>query len=152
MRKDVLQFSCKLGLQDCIVTARKLYQEWMNDENVNNIPKNFRSFVYCTAVKYGSRHEWNFALNQYKKEVDSNSRKELQYGMSCTKEPWLINNYLNNQLDQSITRKQDGATGIIYSLFNPYSNLITWNFVKNNWDELVKRVQSKIRIFFFKLI
>ena len=111
----------------------------MNDENVNSIPKNFRSFVYCTAIKYGTRSEWNFALDQYKKEVDSNSKKELQYGLSCSKEPWLINNFLNNQLDQRITRKQDAATGIIYSLFNPYSNIITWNFVKNNWNELVKR-------------
>ncbi len=139
MRKDILQFTCKLGSQDCIKTARRHFQEWMNDENVNNIPKNFRSFVYCTAIKYGTTSEWNFALDQYKKEVDSNSKKELQNGMSCSKEPYLINKFLNNQLDQRITRKQDAATGIIYSLFNPYSNIITWNFVKNNWNELVKR-------------
>ena len=111
----------------------------MSDETTNNIPKNYRSFVYCTSIKYGTRNEWNFALNQYKLEADSNSKRELQYGMSCSREPSLINTFLRNQLDTKITRKQDSVTGIVYAASNSYSSLITWNFIKNNWNELVDR-------------
>ena len=104
-------------------------------------PKNYRSLVYCTSIKLGSEIEWSFANEQYEKETDSNIKRSLQYGMSCTKEPWLINKHLNNQINRTKIRNQDSLIGIRYGATKSFSNMITWNFVKNNWLELIKQNQ-----------
>jgi hypothetical protein len=44
------------------------------------IPKNYRSFVYCVAIKNGGWREWAFAWKQYEAEKDPVSKKSLQYG------------------------------------------------------------------------
>jgi hypothetical protein len=44
------------------------------------IPKNYRSFVYCVAIKNGGWREWAFAWKQYEVEKDLVSKKSLQYG------------------------------------------------------------------------
>lgn len=53
--------------------------------------------------------------------------------MSCSKEPWLLNKHLNNQINQTKTRNQDSLTGLRYATYKSYSNMITWDFIKNNW-------------------
>jgi hypothetical protein len=59
--------------------------------------------------------------------------------MSCAKEPWLIKKHLNNQMNQTKIRNQDSVIGIRYGTTKSYSFIITWNFVKNNWLELIKQ-------------
>ena len=56
--------------------------------------------------------------------------------MSCTKEPWLIAQHLNNQLNESKVRTQDFLFGIRYATYKSYSNVIAWAFVKNNWNTI----------------
>lgn len=60
--------------------------------------------------------------------------------MSCTKEPWLLNKHLNNQLNETKVRVQDSLTGLRYTTYKPYSNVIAWNFIKNNWNQLIQRL------------
>ena len=56
--------------------------------------------------------------------------------MSCTKQPWLISRYLNDQLNSSKVRLQDAASGLSLMASRTYGNLRTWTFLKDNWDEL----------------
>lgn len=95
--------------------------------------------MYCTSIKHGSYEEWNFASLQYDKENDANSKRELNYGMSCTRDHWVQIKYLNNQLDQNKTRSQDSLNGLRFSAINPYASDITWSFIKSNWDTLLTR-------------
>ena len=59
--------------------------------------------------------------------------------MACTKEPWLIKKYLNDQNNSSKVRLQDAANGISAMAIKSYGNQITWEFVKDNWDELFSK-------------
>ena len=95
--------------------------------------------MYCTAIKHGSRAEWDFASNEYDKEMDANSKRSLQYAMSCTREPWLVMRYLNNQMNDQIVRRQDSLIGLRVALANSYSNKIAWVFLKKNWQLLLDR-------------
>jgi len=98
--------------------------------------------VYCNAIKYGTYKEWSFALEQYMLEKDSNAKRDLQYGMSCSKEPWIITKYLNLQLNDSVVRKQDAIFGLRYSLSHPSSFIHAYDFVKAKWFGLVNNVSS----------
>ena len=81
-----------------------------------------------------------FASSTFTNEIDSSHKADLQYGMSCAREPHLIRSYLEDQLDQSKVRVQDTVTGIGYAASNVYANSVTWNFVKENWSVFVERL------------
>jgi hypothetical protein len=59
--------------------------------------------------------------------------------MACAKEPWLIKRFLNDQLNETKVRRQDSLRGINSAARSPYGNLITWNFVKEFWQDLFTR-------------
>lgn len=106
---------------------------------LKRIPGSYRSFIYCTAIRNGGDKEWEFASAQYDKEQQSSQRTNLQQGMSCTKQPWLISRYLNDQINSSKVRLQDSAAGISRMAASANGNLRTWIFVKENWNNLVSK-------------
>ena len=59
--------------------------------------------------------------------------------MSCTRIGFLISRFLNDQLDKNKVRVQDSLSGLRSAATKAEGNLVTWNFVKNNWDELFSR-------------
>ncbi len=106
---------------------------------MTRIPASYRSFVYCTAIRNGGDKEWEFASLQYDKEQSAGQRNELQNGMSCTKQPWLVTRFLNDQLNSSKVRLQDSAIGLRIIALRPYANMRTWTFVKDSWEKLFMR-------------
>ena len=77
---------------------------------------------------------------QYDNETDSNARNDLQFGMSCSKEPFLIKQFLKDQLNITKVRSQDTLTGLRAASRSYYSTEYTWNFVKENWNQLLERL------------
>ena len=65
-----------------------MYNMWMNNPNSFSISSDYRSIVYCMAIQYGGEKEWSFAMTNYLKETDARHRSNLQYGMSCAREPY----------------------------------------------------------------
>ena len=94
--------------------------------------------MYCTAIREGGEKEWNFAWEQYKSETNANAKNTLQSGMSCSRQPWIISNFLSNQIGPFV-RTQDGISGLRAAAVKAESNLKTWNFIKENWDLLFLR-------------
>jgi aminopeptidase N len=135
----IIKKACELGVEDCILTAKNYFREWMNnnDKLKNLIPKKFRSIVYCAAIKHGGKLEWEFALEQYKTEINLNSKENLRFGLSCANELWQVNAYLNMQLNEKHTQSKDCIGGLRYGMFS--SSWLTWSFVKENWDKLFDR-------------
>ena len=67
--------------------------------------------------------------------------------MSCSREPWLINKYLKLQLNETIVRKQDAINGLRYSLSHSTSHYYAWNFIKENWNEIINRYYKNEQTF-----
>ena len=118
----------------------------------DRIPGNFRSFIYCTAIRNGGDKEWTFLSDQYEKEISANQRDYLQTGMSCTKQPWLISRYLNDQINSSKVRLQDAPYGFTKIAVTGSGNLRTWTFVKDNWNYLVSKLKNNIKTFFYRFL
>ena len=110
------------------------------------IPTDFRFFIYCVAIREGGDKEWYFAERQYRKENDSLEISNLLIGMSCTKQSWLIDRFLTNLLDKNITKDEDVLSGLFTASLRPDSIFKTWNFVKENWEELYARYSQCYKI------
>ena len=109
---------------------------------LNRIPGNYRNFIYCTAIRHGGDKEWEFASVQYEKEFkigQPSQRIILQTAMACSKDPWLISRFLNDQINSTKVRIQDATSGSSQIGGQTHGHIKTWLFLKDNWDYLVSR-------------
>ncbi|MEQ2264561.1 hypothetical protein XENORESO_012548, partial [Xenotaenia resolanae] len=131
---NAISLACSTGVEGCRELASGWFKEWMNNPAVNNINANLKSTVYCTAIAAGGDEEWDFVWKMYKNATIASEVDKLMHALSCTKEPWLLNRYLQYCLDPEKIRKQDVSFTFIYIAQNPIGQPLAWDFIRSNWD------------------
>uniref|UniRef100_A0A8C1WMZ1 Aminopeptidase n=1 Tax=Cyprinus carpio TaxID=7962 RepID=A0A8C1WMZ1_CYPCA len=104
----------------------------------SRIPPNLKNTVYCNAIAAGGVEEWDFGWQMFKKSTIAAEAGKLLYGLSCTKEPWLLNRYLEFTIDPKQVRKQDAAFAIVYISGNVIGQPLVWDFVRAKWEQITK--------------
>uniref|UniRef100_A0A3Q3EZX3 ERAP1-like C-terminal domain-containing protein n=1 Tax=Labrus bergylta TaxID=56723 RepID=A0A3Q3EZX3_9LABR len=102
----------------------------------SSISPNLKSTVYCSAIAAGGVEEWDFAWSMFKKATIASEAEKLMYALSCTKQPWLLNRYLEYCLDPEKIRKQDATFTITYIAANSVGQSLAWDFIRSNWDHI----------------
>ena len=68
---------------------------------------------------------------------NANERNNIYKGLSCTREVWILQKYLDMTLDPtSPIRKQDGSSVISRIARNPLGKYMTWNWLRNQWTDV----------------
>jgi len=134
-RGIAIDITCFYKNEDCIKTAQQRYQNWMVDET-QIISNQYRSDVYCTAIRAGGVNEWDYAWEQYLKSNSAQHQSSLRYGMSCSEEPWIINRYIERVMNKNYVRLQDQSSTLSYIGRHESSKYIAWAFAVNNYDRL----------------
>lgn len=133
--------ACATGFKPCIRRAQQLYEDWMNSADplsFNEILPDQYHTIYCTAIKYGSSSEWNFAYQMSFNVTSSQHRDRLLEALGCSREPWLLVRYLSLALDvDSGIRRQDGPLVVGAVAKNPIARSIVFAFLRHRFDELV---------------
>ncbi|GFY53409.1 aminopeptidase Ey [Trichonephila inaurata madagascariensis] len=127
--------------EDCIQKAQERFNRWRQEpDNVNIVPPNLRSVVYCTAVSYGGEDVWNFLWERYKAAQVASEKDKFMYALACAREPWLLTRYLNWSLtSDSGIRRQDGSYVFRSVGAKLYGRDLTFNYVRDKWDAIFKR-------------
>ena len=76
---------------------------------------------------------------RYLTENDLTFKKQLHKELAKTNNTELLEKYLNDQLNETKVNREDCLSGIQYCIYNPVAHIITWNFVKTNWDLLYEK-------------
>ncbi|KAM4602441.1 aminopeptidase Ey-like [Polymixia lowei] len=129
-----ISMACSTGLEACEKLTTGWYRDWMNNPYKNPINPNLRSTVYCSAIAAGGLEEWNFGWSMYKNATIASEADKLMYALSCTKQPWLLNRYLEYCLDPEKVRKQDATITIVSIAGNPVGQPLAWDFIRDKWD------------------
>ncbi|XP_034540681.1 aminopeptidase Ey-like [Notolabrus celidotus] len=129
---NAISMACKSGLEECQTLATTWFKEWMDTKN-NSIHPNLRSTVYCNAIAAGGADEWEFAWTEFEKASIATEAEKIRYALSCTKQPWLLNRYLEYTLDANKIRKQDATSTIVYIAGNVVGQSLAWDFVRARW-------------------
>uniref|UniRef100_A0A8C6UFB3 Aminopeptidase n=1 Tax=Neogobius melanostomus TaxID=47308 RepID=A0A8C6UFB3_9GOBI len=129
---NAISLACKTGHKECTDLAKGWFEMWMNNPAKNPIHPNLRSTVYCNAIAAGGAKEWEFAWAQFTK-ANAIEADKLRYAMACTKEPWLLNRYLEYTLTPEKMRKQDATSTIVYIANNVVGQALTWDFIRARW-------------------
>ncbi|XP_032687651.1 aminopeptidase N [Odontomachus brunneus] len=141
-RIDVLNWACDFGHEDCLLNAVQQFRNWRNTPNpdVNNpISPNLKGVVYCTAIRVGGQSEWEFAWQRYRSTNVGSEKDLLLQALGCTREPWLLNRYLDWSVTENTgIRKQDAARVFNAVANNVVGQPIAFSYFRNKWARLRK--------------
>ncbi len=156
-RDLIISTACHYNLDDCVQHAQTLFQQWFNQPSINSIEANYRSVVYCTIVRLGSRKEFYFLLHQYRESNDPQEKARIQSALACTRDIELIRYLLEIHFDfqLNIIRRQDGLSGIRIICRNFIAETECWNvgilyvfdgnnYLKNSVHQLLLLILSKM--------
>ncbi|KAG7327353.1 hypothetical protein KOW79_008959 [Hemibagrus wyckioides] len=132
-----LSLACSTGVQGCRDLTKHWFRQWMQEPDNNRIHPNLRSTVYCNAVAAGGVEEWDFCWKMFKKSTVAAEAVKLRSALSCTKQPWLLNRFLEYTLDPEKIRKQDATTTIGSIASNVIGQPLAWDFVRERWEYLL---------------
>ncbi|KAI4800388.1 hypothetical protein KUCAC02_013271 [Chaenocephalus aceratus] len=131
---NAISMACSTGVDGCKELTSGWFAEWMNNPAVNKISPNLKYTVYCSAIAAGGEKEWEFAWAAFKNATIASEADKLMSALSCSKQPWLLNRYLEYCLDPKKIRKQDATSTIISIASNSVGQPLAWDFVRSRWD------------------
>ncbi|XP_038611156.1 glutamyl aminopeptidase [Tachyglossus aculeatus] len=137
LRASVLGLACKMGDEEALQNASSLFEKWLTGTSQ---PVNLRLLVYRYGMQNsGDEKSWNYMLEKYKQTTLAQEKEKLLYGLASVKNVTLLSRYLDYLTNSSIIKTQDVFTVIRYISYNTYGKVMAWDWVRLNWDYLVKR-------------
>ncbi|XP_036997687.2 aminopeptidase Q [Artibeus jamaicensis] len=129
---------CFLGLEDCLQLSRELFKNWMNHPE-NEIPYPIKTVVLCYGVALGSDKEWDFLFSIYTNNTEEEEERiQLIYAMSCSKDPWILNRFMEYAISTSPFSFND--TNIIEVVAaSEVGRYVAKDFLVNNWQAVSER-------------
>jgi aminopeptidase N len=122
------------GHENTINLVKAIYSD---KDQVNKLLPDEKSIVYKTIVRWGTVTEFNNVVELYKKATFAPDKKRYMYALAATKDPLLIQRVLNMALSNDV-RNQDTVSLLAAVASYSEGRLLTWNFIKKNWNELYK--------------
>ncbi|XP_056110997.1 alanyl (membrane) aminopeptidase-like b [Rhinichthys klamathensis goyatoka] len=139
---NAISVACTHGLPDCIEMATSLFMDYKNGTNL--IHPNLRRAIYCSAIAAGDEDDWEFVWEEYQRTTVAAEKDKLRYALSCTKEIWLLNRYLEYTLDPSKIRNMDMVSTINYIAKNVAGQPLAWDFVRGKWSYITQEYGAGI--------
>ncbi|XP_078097230.1 aminopeptidase N-like [Mustelus asterias] len=136
---NAVSVACGYGFQECQEMARGMYRKWMETTGANLIPVNLKTSIYCNAIAAGTEKEWDFAWGKLQNTTIATEAAKLRSALSCTKQPWLLNRYLQYTLDPTKIRKQDATSTIVSIASNVVGQPLAWDFVRAKWKYIFEQ-------------
>uniref|UniRef100_G3PPF5 Aminopeptidase n=1 Tax=Gasterosteus aculeatus aculeatus TaxID=481459 RepID=G3PPF5_GASAC len=133
---NAISMACRTGVEGCTELTTGWFREWMNNPTNNKISPNLKYTVYCSAIAAGGVEEWDFAWSMFRNTTIATEADKLMSALSCTKQPWLLNRYLEYCLDPQKIRKQDATSTIVSIASNVLGQPLAWDFVRAKWDHI----------------
>ncbi|KAL7403064.1 hypothetical protein ABVT39_023856 [Epinephelus coioides] len=130
---NAISLACRTGHEECQNLTKTWFKHWM-DTDENQINPNLRSTVYCNAIAAGGAKEWEFAWSKFENATIATEAEKLRSALACTKQPWLLNRYLEYTLNPDMIRKQDATSTIVYIANNVVGQPLAWDFVRARWS------------------
>lgn len=133
LRSLALSNAALYGDEKIIKHAKKLFKE----RDVNPIRADIRSAVYNTVASYGGEKEWKVFKELYKKEKMHEEQDRYSRALTYFRSESILEKTLKLAMSPDI-RNQDSPFIIAMTWSNRYGRDLTWNFVKQNYPEILK--------------
>uniref|UniRef100_A0A0B8RZR1 Aminopeptidase n=1 Tax=Philothamnus irregularis TaxID=1899461 RepID=A0A0B8RZR1_9SAUR len=137
LRTTVLEFACNMDDPEALANASSQFKTWINGTRLD---VNIRLLVYRFGMQHsGDEEAWNYMFEKYTTATLAQEKEKLLYGLASVKNITLLNRFLNCIKNTTLIRSQDVFTVLRYISFNSYGKTMAWDWVRLNWEYLVKR-------------
>ncbi|CAF0711353.1 unnamed protein product [Brachionus calyciflorus] len=140
LQLSTLRIMCNLGLNDCIEKAKFHFNNWID----NDIPleSNLKNIIYRTVIKYSDDKTWYKLYQRTISTTDNSEKLRMFRGLASSRDPLLLSFLLKQSSDPNVIRLQDSTSLISYVAFNTYGRRLTYDYLEENWNELVQKFGS----------
>lgn len=103
----------------------------------SRIPRDLRGTIYCTALRNGDEHHWDFLWDRYLASNVGAEKTLILSSLGCTREVWILDKYLDMSLDaESGIRKQDMLIAYSSVIANDNGYLLAKKFFFSNIERI----------------
>jgi puromycin-sensitive aminopeptidase len=134
LRPRLLGPAGKCGDAETIKEAQRRFAE----RGSSPIPGDLRGTVYQISARFGDEATYEQLLQMYKQTELQEEGRRILAALTSFKDQKLIMRTLDLALSQDV-RSQDSVIVIMHATANRNGHELGWQFIQDNWPELVKR-------------
>ncbi|KAH8273103.1 hypothetical protein KR018_001059 [Drosophila ironensis] len=139
LRIKVLSTACSLGHQSSLEQATTLFNQWLASPATRPSP-DIRDVVYYYGLQQvNTEAAWDQVWQLYLNEDDAQEKLKLLNAVCSVQVPWILRRLINWAWDETLVRRQDYFTLLGYISTNPVGQNLVWDYVRENWEQLVER-------------
>ncbi|XP_070073721.1 aminopeptidase N-like [Drosophila takahashii] len=150
LKTMVVDWACEYQVSDCVSRAQSYFRRWRSEANPdekNPIPINFRSTVYCTAIRHGTDEDWDFLWTRYKKSNVGSEKQTILSTLGCSREVWILQRYLKAAFDpEGPIRMHDSSLSFQAVASNEVGFHLAKDYLIDNVDSIIKNFDRPTRL------
>lgn len=137
-RKLLLGTAASSGHQAIVSEGQKKYTAWKSGDD-KAIHQNLRSVIFNLAVANGGQEEYDTIKAEFKKTTSADGREICIQALGRSKDPTRAWDLLDFVTSEEVA-PQDAHGGIVAISNNNDTRFVGWEFTKQNWDRVFKRL------------
>ncbi|XP_042311855.1 aminopeptidase Q [Sceloporus undulatus] len=142
--EKILATACWFGHRDCLNLVSDIFN-WRMNHPEHEAPVCLSRTICCYGVQQGSDKEWDFLRERQKQnDTEVDEEYEIYFALGCTREPWLLQRFLQSLLNESISEPYYLRNAIQNVAKNEVGHRIAWKFVTDNWAHLYARYEFRV--------
>lgn len=136
LRSVVLSSLGKYGDLETVNKAQVIFEKLLNGRL--QIDSDLRGIIYSIVAKYGDEKTYSDLLKLYKKSEFQEEKDRIFKALCYFKQIPLLEKTLEFGFSSHV-RIQDSYKSIYFIFANPNGKYLAWNFLKDHWDEIIKK-------------
>ncbi|XP_069748295.1 leucyl-cystinyl aminopeptidase isoform X2 [Narcine bancroftii] len=137
LRSKLLATACDLKYDSCIQNASNLFTKWMNSSDLSLLPSDLTTTIFTIGAR--TLEGWTFMCQMYSHLQSKTDKSKMLTAMAKTNNVHHLIWLMYNSLHHDTIRTQELPFILATSSRTPVGYLFAWDFVKENWDELIKK-------------
>uniref|UniRef100_A0A7N6BYT1 Aminopeptidase n=1 Tax=Anabas testudineus TaxID=64144 RepID=A0A7N6BYT1_ANATE len=139
LRSEVLALACHLDDPPCLERARQNFKDWLQSNRTLSLPTDVAETVFAVGAQ--DDHGWASLLHEYNISLSAAQKAKILFALTCSRDTNKLQRLLELGLEGKVIRLQDLSSLILMVARNPQGYHLAWDFVKENWDSLVQKLQ-----------
>ena len=136
LQTDMLAFSCRLQLSDCVKEAQQRFHQWIKDKN--SVFVDIQPFVIEEGIRRGTQGDWEKIYKEYFTATSPSQRWTMLIALAATEDIGLINRFMKMCLNPTIVRPNALPRALGFLMQNKVASLHVWRFFRMNYHSIEK--------------
>uniref|UniRef100_A0A8C9V2P5 Aminopeptidase n=1 Tax=Scleropages formosus TaxID=113540 RepID=A0A8C9V2P5_SCLFO len=134
LRSYLLLFACVRGYQPCVDKATALFVKWKKSNGTMSLPSDVSLAVYFVGAR--SPEGWDFLFETYRHSLYTSLKFQIKAALTSSPLTEKL-----RCLEGDVVKTQDLPSVLVSVSKNPKGYKHAWDFLRANWDRLVKKFE-----------